>query len=98
MCIRDRSIIIGPAIALHTYGAHIGQHCEILTHGALQMCLGDLVPEDKIRQAQNIQLFLRHIPQAADGKAGAGEGLAHHQILCLLYTSITAPAALCAFP
>lgn len=44
-----QSIIIGPAIALHTYGAHIGQHREILAHGALQMRLGDLVPEDKIR-------------------------------------------------
>ena len=62
-------IVIRPAIALNAHGAHIGQHREILVHGALQMGLGNLVPENKVRKAQCIQLFLGDLADDADGKS-----------------------------
>ncbi len=74
-------IVIRPAIAHNAHGAHIGQHRKVLIHGALQMRLGDLIPEDEVRQTQGVQLLLGDLADDADGKAGTGEGLAHDQIL-----------------
>ena len=78
---QGQSIVIGAAVAHDAHGAHVGQHREVLVHGALQVGLGDLVPEDEVGQAQGVQLVLGDLAQDADGKTGAGEGLAHDQIL-----------------
>ena len=45
------------------------------------MRLGDLIAEDEVRVAQDVQLILGHRAEAADGQTRARERLAHDQIL-----------------
>ncbi|CAN4025831.1 GIY-YIG nuclease superfamily protein, partial [Dysosmobacter welbionis] len=69
------------AVTHNAHGTHVGEHREILVHGALQMGLSDLVPENEVCQAQSVQFVLRHLADDPDGKARARERLAHDQIL-----------------
>lgn len=75
------SIIIRPAVAHDADGAHIGQHREILVHRALKMRLCDLLAEDEVGVAEDIQLLLGDIAYHADGKTRAREGLPHHKVI-----------------
>ena len=77
----SQSVVIGPAVTHNAHGTHVGEHREILVHGALQMGLSDLVPENEVCQAQSVQLVLRHLADDPDGKARTRERLAHDQIL-----------------
>ena len=77
----SQSVVIGPAVTHNAHGTHVGEHREILVHGALQMGLSDLVPENEVCQAQSVQFVLRHLADDPDGKARARERLAHDQIL-----------------
>ena len=45
------------------------------------MRLGDLIAEDEVRVAQDVELILGHRAEAADGQTRARERLAHDQIL-----------------
>lgn len=74
-----KSIVIGPAVTHYADGAHIRENREILIHRALEVRLCDLVAEDKVCLAQDIELFLRDIANNTDGKAGAGKWLTHYQ-------------------
>ena len=78
---QGQGVVVGPAVAHDANGAHVGQHGKVLAHGALQMGLGDLVPEDEVRLAQGVQLLLGDLADHPDGKARTREGLAHDQIL-----------------
>ncbi len=78
---QGQGVVVGPAVAHDAHGAHVGQHGEVLVHGAFQTGLGDLVAEDKIGQAQGVQLLLGDLADHTDGKAGTGEGLTHDQVL-----------------
>ena len=77
---RER-IVIRAAVAHNTDRAHIRQHREVLIHRLLQVRLGDLVAEDEVRVAQNVEPILGHRAEAADGQTRPRERL------CLLYTS-----------
>ena len=75
------SIVIRSAVAHDTDGAHIGQHREVLVHRALKMRLCDLLAEDEVGVAEDIQLLLCDIAYHADGKTRAREGLPHHKVI-----------------
>ena len=73
-------VVVGAAVAHDTDGAHIRQHGEILADAVGEACVRQLLAEDGVGIAQGIELLARDLAEDADGKAGAGEGLAHDQI------------------
>ncbi len=68
--------IIGAPVAHHADGAHRQDGDEGLPDFVIQPVFADLVDIDRIGLAQNLQLFAGDLAGAADGKAGAGEGVA----------------------
>ena len=52
-----------------------GQHREVLIHRLLQVRLGDLIAEDEVRVAQDVELILGHRAEAR-GWPGPGPGTA----------------------
>ena len=74
-------IVVGSAVAHNADGAQIGQHAEILAELITPARLGDLLAHDEVRLAQRVGALLGDLPDDADGKAGAGEGLARDKLL-----------------
>src|SRR3954471_7057865 len=78
----DDDVAVGALVALHADGADVGQDAEGLPQVAVQPGLADLVLEDVIAFAQEVQTLLRRLPaDDADGEARAREGLAPDQAL-----------------
>src|SRR5699024_7235616 len=74
-------IIVGAAVAHNAHGAGVGKYGEILVDVLVLTGGGDLLPVDGVGVPEGIQLLLGQIADHTDGQAGAGEGLAHDQVL-----------------
>ena len=74
-------MIVGTEVAHNAYGTDVGKDGEVLPDGLVQTGLGDLLPEDRIGVADDPQLLLGDLTEAADGQTGAGEGLTADQVL-----------------
>src|SRR5438034_514531 len=66
-------VLIGPPVAHHADGLHRQQHGEGLPDLVVEAGLSNLIDIDRIRVAQDVELFLRDLAGAADREAGAGE-------------------------
>ena len=67
--------IIGSPIAHHPDRLDRQDRDESLPDFIVKPVAADLVDENRIGLAQDIELFARDLAGAADGKAGAGEGV-----------------------
>jgi len=74
-------VIISAAVAHDADGAHVCQRREVLAQLPLKTGFDDLIAEDEVGLAQHIELLLSQRADDADAETGAGEGLAHDQIL-----------------
>ena len=68
-------VVIGALVAHDADRAQVCERGEILVDAALETGLGDLLAEDGVRLADDVQLLLGDLADDADGKARAGEGL-----------------------
>ena len=68
-------VIVGALVAHDADRAQVRERGEILVDAALKARLGDLLAEDGVRLADDVQLLLGDVADDADGKARAGEGL-----------------------
>ena len=74
-------IVIGSEVAHDADRTHIGQNRKILVDGFIQTCFGNLIAEDEICFAQDVQLFFGNLADDADGKTWTRERLAVDQII-----------------
>ena len=74
-------VVIGSEVAHDADRTHIGQNSEILVDGFIQTCFGNLIAEDEICFAQDVQLFFGDFANDADGKTRTRERLAVDQII-----------------
>ena len=58
---------------------HVGQGRKILAAALRKAEALQLLPEDRVGRAKDIQFLRRHLADDADGEPGAGEGLAHDE-------------------
>ena len=77
----SQGVVVGAAVAHDAHGAGVGEDSKILVQVLVLAGLGDLVPEDEVGISEQVGLLLGDLPDDADGQAGAGEGLAGHQVL-----------------
>jgi hypothetical protein len=79
---QDDDVAVGALVALDPDGAHVGQDAEGLPQLPVQAGLADLVLEDRVRVAQEVQALLRGLAaHDADRQARAGERLAPDEAL-----------------
>ena len=84
-------IIVGSEVAHNAYGAHVCQNCEVLVNRLVQTSFSDLVAEDEVSFAQNIQFFLGDVADNTDSKTRTREWLTVYQII--RQTELTAECA-----
>ena len=70
-------VIVSALVAHHAHGARVGEHGKILVGAFAQPV--DLLAEDGVGVAQNVQLFFGQLAHDAHGEAGPGERLALDQ-------------------
>ena len=74
-------IIIGPPVAHHAHGADRQDGDEGLPDVVVKPVLADLVDVDGVGLRAGCRALARDLARAADGKAGAGEGVAPDETL-----------------
>ena len=78
----DDDVAVGALVALHADRADVGQHAEGLPQLAVQPGLADLVLEDVVGVAQEVEALLRRLAaDDADRQARARERLAPDEAL-----------------
>ena len=68
--------VVGAAVAHHADGADREQHGEGLPDGVVEAGAAQLLEVDRVGLAQDVELLGGDLAGAADGEAGAGEGVA----------------------
>ena len=69
-------VVVGAAVAHHADGADREEHGEGLPDRVVEAVAADLVEVDRVGLAQDRELVAGDLARAADGEAGAGEGVA----------------------
>lgn len=75
---QSKGVIIGSEVAHNADRTHVGQNCEVLMNRFIQSSFCNLITEDEISIAQNIQFFLGNFTDNTDCKdqdLGMADGL-----------------------
>ena len=76
-----QEVVVGAVVAHDAYGADAGQNAEELGHLGLVAGFCHLVTEDPVGLLEDPDLFSGDLTDDAHTQAGAGEGLAPHQLV-----------------
>src|SRR5438132_2019672 len=77
----DDRIAVRALVALDANRADRGQHGEALPQLAVEAGAADLVEQDRVRLAQDVEPLAGHLADDPDREAGAGEGVTPDELL-----------------